>query len=747
MPAVKLPPDIQKLTEGRHEDPFSVLGRQKEQGGTVIRALLPFAEQVTLADNGESLQRIEGTDVFEWRGSGQGLPAHHRLIWRDKAHYEHIGHDPYTYGPQLPIALLEAFHEGRLSHAYDLLGARVHEVDGVAGVLFSVWAPNAERVSVVGDFNHWDGRANPMRLHPYQGVWELFIPDLGGGELYKFEIRSRLDGSIHLKSDPYGRHYQQRPNTASIVEPPTKFEWQDAAWLQARSKHDWLHAPMSIYEVHLGSWQRGPEGEMLSYRELAERLVDYVKNAGFTHVELLPVSEHPYDKSWGYQSIGYFAPTSRFGTPDDFRYFVDLLHRNGIGIILDWVPAHFPKDAHGLARFDGTALYEHEDPRKGEHLDWSTLIYNYGRHEVKSFLLSSARYWLEEFHLDGLRVDAVASMLYLDYSRTEWIPNQYGGNENLEAIAFLRELNEMLHVEVPGILTMAEESTSWPQVSRPTYLGGLGFDLKWNMGWMNDTLSYMANNPVHRRYHHDKLTFSMLYAFTENFLLPLSHDEVVHGKQSLLHKMPGDEWQRFANLRLLYTYMFTHPGKKLVFMGDEFGQGVEWNSEQTLDWYVLDYPYHQGIQALVRDLNGLYCSTPALYTYEFDWHGFEWIDCHDADQSILSFLRRADDDFVVVAVNFTPVPRTGYRIGVPEPGDYREVLNSDSAYYGGSNMGNGTRSLVAEPREWMGRPYSIELTLPPLAGVVIQPDRPPEPAAALEAEGEDGAEALPEVSE
>jgi len=478
---------------------------------------------------------------------------------------------------------------------------------------------------------------------------------------------------------------------------------------------------MSIYEVHMGSWQRGPEGEFLNYRTMAERLVPYVQEMGFSHIELLPITEHPYDPSWGYQTTGYYAPTSRYGNPDDFRYFIDTCHRHNIGVLLDWVPAHFPKDAHGLARFDGTALYEHEDPRRGEHLDWSTLIFNYGRNEVKNFLLSSALYWLEEFHVDGLRVDAVASMLYLDYSRTEWIPNQYGGRENLEAIDFLHLLNTVVHQANPGVLMMAEESTSWPQVTRPIHVGGLGFDIKWNMGWMNDTLRYISEDPVHRKYHHNMLTFSMLYCFSENFLLPFSHDEVVHGKQSMLHKMPGDEWQKFANLRALYTYMFTHPGKKLLFMGTEFGQGLEWNSAQVLDWYVLDYPVHQGVKSLVRDLNHLYHSTPALYQHEFEWQGFEWIDCNDADQSILSFVRRGDTGFVVVIINFTPVPRYNYRVGVPDPGVYHEIFNSDSGYYGGSNVGNGDRLPYAEAIPWMGRSYSMELVIPPLAGIVLAP--------------------------
>jgi 1,4-alpha-glucan branching enzyme len=588
-------------------------------------------------------------------------------------------------------------------------------------VLFATWAPNAERISVVGDFNHWDGRCHPMRVRGGSGIWELFIPDLEAGALYKFEIRSNRGGQILLKADPYGRHFEVRPSTASIVASSSRHTWQDHGWMEARAHHDWLHAPMSIYEVHLGSWQRDEQGNFLSYRELAMRLVEHVKKLGFTHIELLPITEHPFDGSWGYQTIGYYAPTSRFGTPDDFRFFVDYCHEHGIGVLLDWAPGHFPKDAHGLANFDGSALYEHEDPRLGEHKDWGTLIFNYGRNEVRNFLFSSALYWLEEFHIDGLRVDAVASMLYLDYSRNagEWVPNIHGGRENLEAIHFVRQLNEVTHDQHPGTMIMAEESTSWPMVSRPIYLGGLGFSMKWNMGWMNDTLEYISKEPIHRLYHHDKLTFSLLYAFTENFILPFSHDEVVHGKGSMLQKMPGDEWQRFANLRLLYCYMFTHPGKKLLFMGCEFGQGQEWNHATTLDWYVLDYPLHQGIQRLVGDLNRFYCNTPALHRFDFEHQGFEWVDCHDAAQSVLIYLRRAGDEFVITALNFTPVPRPNYRIGVPVAGQYLEVLNTDSEYYGGSNMGNGN-GIHSEPTPWMGRPHSIELTLPPLAGVVLR---------------------------
>jgi 1,4-alpha-glucan branching enzyme len=736
----ELSPALQQLVEARYHDPFGLLGRHEENGRVLIRALLPHAEEASIAEGNHQMQRIEGTDIFEWEGDAKQVPYRYRLIWRDDKHREHIAHDPYCYPPQLPDFDLHLFGEGKHWHAHRLLGSRVHQADGVAGVLFSVWAPSAERVSVVGDFNRWDGRAHPMRGHG-NGVWEIFIPDLAAGTVYKYEIRAR-NGDVFLKSDPYGRRFEMRPSTASIVEPPSDFEWGDADWLEQRAEWDWQHAPLSIYEVHLGSWQRGPEGEMLNYRELGERLVAHVKDLGFTHIELLPVTEHPFDASWGYQSTGYYAPTSRFGTPEDFRWFMDHCHRNGIGVILDWVPAHFPKDAHGLARFDGTALYEHEDPRLGEHLDWSTLIYNYGRYEVKNFLMSSALFWLEEYHIDGIRVDAVASMLYLDYSREEgqWIPNKYGGRENLEAIDFLRELNEVTHGQVPGVLMMAEESTSWPQVTKPTYLGGLGFDLKWNMGWMNDTLAYIAQEPIHRQYHQDMLTFSMLYAFTENFLQPFSHDEVVHGKRSMLYKMPGDDWQRFANLRLIYVYLFTHPGKKLLFMGCEFGQGEEWDSAAVLDWYLLDYPNHQGVQKLVRDLNNLYRSYPVLHTCDFNWEGFEWIDCHDAQNSVLVYLRKAGDDFLVVALNFTPVPRDDYRIGVPAAGVYKEVLNSDATDYWGSGKGNGHRILQTEDMPWMDRTQSLALTLPPLAGIVLKLGTPATTAQEVSADEEEEAD-------
>lgn len=605
------------------------------------------------------------------------------------------------------------FGKGDHRHIYRKLGA--HPRDG--GVAFAVWAPDADWVGVAGDFNGWQPAA--MTCLGDSGVWELLIAGVDAGACYKFAIRNRDSGLSQLKADPYAGYAELRPATASRVAPASEFQWRDREWLESRRQWDWLHAPISIYELHPGSWRRSGGG-FSSWRELAESLVPYVRELGFTHIELLPVAEHPLDISWGYQCTGYYAPSSRYGEPDDFRYFVDCCHRNGIGVLIDWVASHFPKDAHGLAGFDGSALYEHADPRQGEHRDWGTLIFNYGRCEVKSFLLANAFYWLEEFHLDGLRVDAVASMLYLDYSRSDgdWLPNRYGGNENLEAIYFLRELNERLHQQFPGVLVIAEESTAWPQVSRPVYAGGLGFSMKWNMGWMNDTLDYFSKDPVHRRYHHQQLTFSMLYAYHENFVLALSHDEVVHGKRSLLEKMPGDDWQKFANLRLLYTHMFTWPGKKLLFMGGEFAQRDEWCCERELDWWLLEHAPHRGVQKLVADLNQLYRNNPALHYRDFEQQGFEWIDCHDTEQSVLSYLRRGDGQVMVMVLNYTPVPRYGYRLGVPEGGVYREVFNSDSQWYGGGNIGNGG-AVAAAPEPWMGRAYSITLTLPPLAGVIF----------------------------
>lgn len=712
--------DSIKIIEARHHDPFSILGRHQKNKLTQIKVYMPYAESVFLEKADQPFQRITGTDFFEYTAENGELPKHYKLSWIDKDGQRHENYDPYDFPVQLSEFDRHLFGEGRHWHIYQKLGAHLHSVDDIEGVLFTVWAPNAGRVSVIGDFNLWDGRCHPMRNLGSSGIWELFIPGLKAGSLYKFEILNRESNEVLIKTDPYGQQFEFRPKTSSIVVDKDSYKWLDHRWMSHRASHDWLHEPMSIYEVHLGSWKRDAQGNFLNYRALATQLIDYVKEMGFTHIELLPVTEHPLDASWGYQTTGYFAPTSRYGTPDEFRYFIDTCHQNDIGVILDWVPAHFPKDYFALARFDGSALYEHEDPRKGEHRDWGTLIYNYGRNEVKNFLLSSAIFWLEEFHLDGLRVDAVASMLYLDYSRgpNDWIPNMYGGNENLEAIDFLKELNTVTHNQHPGTVIMAEESTSWPQVTRPTWTGGLGFSMKWNMGWMHDTLAYMSQEPIHRKYHHDQLTFGMLYAFTENFTLPFSHDEVVHGKGSLVNKMPGDEWQRFANLRLLYTYMYTYPGKKLLFMGCEFGQGTEWNFNRALDWYVLDYAHHRGVQTLIKDLNNLYKTHPALYSHDFDHHGFEWIDCHDVQQSIISYRRKNKHEDLFIILNFTPVTREHYRIGVPEAGDYTEIFNSDSAYYDGSNIGNDR--VQSEPVAWMNQPHSISLTLPPLGAVILK---------------------------
>ncbi|MEO1767855.1 1,4-alpha-glucan branching protein GlgB [Thiobacter aerophilum] len=717
----KVNPVYDALHEARLHDPFAHLGLHHTGSEWLVRVFAPHDERVWIETHSgwQPLEKRDERGIFEWR-SNERPPLPYRLRFEDGLG-SRLGYDPYALPNPIGEQDLYLFNEGRLLQAWRTLGAHVMEIQGIEGVNFAVWAPNAERVSVVGDFNRWDGRVHPMRVLGASGVWQLFIPGLAAGALYKFEIRNRDTGMVFVKTDPYARAMELRPGTAARVVGQSRHSWGDAAWLEARARHDWLHAPMNIYEVHAGSWRRKQDGGFLNYRELAEQLVPYVKEMGFTHIELMPISEHPLDESWGYQTTGYFAPTSRYGTPDDLRAFVDHCHQAGIGVILDWVPAHFPRDAWALARFDGTALYEHEDPRLGVHQDWGTLIFNYGRHEVKSFLLSSAHYWLSEFHLDGLRVDAVASMLYLDYSRKpgEWLPNRFGGRENLEAIDFLREMNTMVHGEFPGALTFAEESTAWPMVSRPVYLGGLGFSMKWNMGWMNDTLSYFGHDPVHRRYHHDQLTFGQLYAYTENFVLPFSHDEVVHGKRSLLDKMPGDAWQKFANLRLLFTYQLTTPGKKLNFMGNEFGHGREWNVRDGLDWSLLDVHWHQGIQACLRDLNRLYRDLPALHELDFFHEGFQWIDCHDADQSTLSYLRRArNGDMVVVVLNFTPVPRERYRIGVPQGGYYGEIFNSDSLYYGGSNLGNG-HGLSAQPVPWMGFSQSLELTLPPLAGIIL----------------------------
>ena len=721
-----MPDAIERLITARHHDPFAVLGQQQSNGKPVLRVFRPAAEQVTLLlPQGEAaLTRADERGIFEWKGQA---PAPWRLRIREGGEDFEIV-DPYAFGPTLTEQEMYLFNEGRLLESWRTFGAQTMTVDGVEGVRFAIWAPNAERVSVVGGFNNWDGRIHAMRSRGNSGIWELFIPGLHPGDLYKIEIRSRATGQIMVKSDPFAQGFELRPGTAAVVTHPSRHTWNDEAWLKARAERDWLHAPMNVYELHAGSWRRHPDGRFFTWTELKDSLIPYVAELGFTHLELMPITEHPLDESWGYQTTGYFAPSSRFGSADEFRAFVDACHQAGIGVLLDWVPGHFPMDAWALARYDGTALFEHEDPRLGVHQDWGTHIFNYGRAEVKGFLLASAHYWLDQFHLDGLRVDAVASILYLDYSRKhgEWLPNKFGGRENLEAIDFLREMNAMVHERFPGALTIAEESTSWPMVSRPVYLGGLGFSMKWNMGWMNDTLSYISQDPVYRRYNHNSLTFGQLYAYSENFVLPFSHDEVVHGKGSLIGKMPGDAWQKFANLRLLFTYQMASPGKKLNFMGNEFGQGLEWSEKWELDWGLLDTHWHAGVKAALRDLNHLYRDIPALHELDFDSAGFQWVDCHDADQSVLVFLRRDKHGrAVIVALNFTPIPREGYRIGCPgvatEPGFWREIFNSDSAFYGGGNLGNGA-GLMSEDQAWMGFEQSLVITLPPLAGVILAQD-------------------------
>lgn len=723
-----LDPRAKLLLQGRLHNPFEYLGPHQENGQYVVRVFNPHASKIWLQSpqDSEPLQLVHPDGLFEWHGSAELHHPYHLRIMEDlpelNSTAERLVHDCYAFVPGISSFDLHLFNEGKLHQAYRVLGSHAIQIDGIPGMRFAVWAPNAERVSVIGEFNRWDGRIHPMATHGSSGVWGLFIPEIEPGILYKFEIRNHT-GTLLVKTDPYANAFELRPGTAARAGLAIHHAWQDAAWIKQRTSWDWLHAPLNIYEIHAGSWKRHPNGNFYTYRELAGHLIPYLQDMGYTHVELMPVSEHPLDESWGYQATGYFAATSRFGSPDDLCHFVDHCHQAGIGVLLDWVPAHFPQDAFALAYFDGTALYEHEDPRLGFHQDWGTHIFNFGRKEVKSFLLSSAHYWLSQFHFDGLRVDAVASMLYLDYSRKEgeWLPNQYGGRENLEAIEFLRELNIMVHDVFPGALTLAEESTSWPMVSRPAYLGGLGFSIKWNMGWMNDTLHFMQLDPIHRRYHLGQLTFSQLYAYNENFILPFSHDEVVHGKGSLLDKMPGDAWQKFANLRLLLAYQMTSPGKKLHFMGNEFGQGREWRSGWELEWWQLGLEPHYGIQNLVRDLNRLYRTLPALHEQDFEQAGFSWIDCQDAERSLLSFMRRGlNGETVIIALNFTPVPRHRYRIGVPFHCTYQEIFNSDSHHYGGSNLGN-SGEIHAELLPWMELPYSIEIELPPLAGIILTP--------------------------
>jgi 1,4-alpha-glucan branching enzyme len=735
-PAIRTAEDsvLDAVAFGTSDDPFAFLGPHETthegRRALVIRTMQPGAERVELIVPGghsRPMERRHEHGLFEITiaidGEARAFTYRFRVI--EPGGYTRDIDDPYRFGQVLSDFDLHLLSEGTHFRAWEKLGPHTMTVDGVAGAHFAVWAPNAQRVSVIGDFNRWDGRVHPMRRLVPSGIWEIFIPDLSDGACYKFEVRTSAGHLLH-KVDPYARWFEVPPKSASVVWSDGRYEWRDHDWMRERASHrGWHDQPMSVYEVHLGSWRRVPEdgGRFQTYREMATTLVPYVREMGFTHIELLPVMEHPFSGSWGYQVIGFFAPTSRFGTPDDFRFFVDQCHRHGIGVILDWVPGHFPKDRHGLALFDGTSLYEHADPRKGEHQDWGTLVFNYGRNEVRTFLLSNALYWLEEFHVDGLRVDAVASMLYLDYSRKEgdWIPNQYGGRENLEAVDFLKQLNTETHGRVPGTVTIAEESTAWPAVSRPVYVGGLGFTYKWNMGWMHDMLKYIEKDPVYRRWAHGQITFSMLYAFTENFILPFSHDEVVHGKGSMLDKMPGDVWQKHANLRALYGYMYGHPGKKLLFMGGEFGQWREWNHESSLDWHLLQDRMHDGLRRWVQDLNRTYQRERSLHEVDFEGSGFSWIDCNDNENSVVSMIRRGRDprDFTVMLANFTPVPRPAYRVGVPEAGWYRELLNSDSELYGGSNLGNGG-GIETDPVPMHGYEHSLGVLVPPLAFVLLK---------------------------
>ncbi|KQP15774.1 glycogen branching protein [Methylobacterium sp. Leaf93] len=720
------PDAVAAVMRADHGDPFSVLGpHQIGPGLWEVRAILPEAKSASLLTAGKRIpfERRHQDGFYVARVQSEGRPLYELAVesWDGT---ERTRHDPYSFGSSLHQQDIDNLREIGSDVTYRVLGAQSMVLDGIDGFRFAVWAPNARRVSIVGDFNEWDGRRHPMRLWQTGGIWELFVPGLRAGVHYKFEIRGPDGSLLPLKADPVAFAAQKPPETASVLQGTNAPVWSDGKWMATRGEKDPRHTAISIYEVHLGSWARVAEegNRYLTYKELGERLIPYVKEMGFTHIEMLPITEYPFDGSWGYQPVSLFAPTSRFGTPDDFAAFVDTAHEAGIGVMLDWVPGHFPLDAHGLGQFDGTHLYEHADPRQGFHQDWGTYIYNFGRTEVSSFLAANARFWLEHYHLDGLRVDAVASMLYLDYSRRqgEWIPNQYGGNENLDAINFLRKTNEATYSHAPGTMTIAEESTSWPGVSHPTYTGGLGFGFKWNMGWMHDTLEFMSKQTIHRRYHHHDLTFGLLYAFSENFILPLSHDEVVHGKGSLLDKMPGDRWQKFANLRAYFGYMWGHPGKKLLFMGGEFGQQKEWNHNQSLDWHLLDDPLHRGVKDLVRDLNRLYTSTPALHVRDCEAAGFQWLVSDDQDNSVIAWARKGTSpgEVAVVVSNFTPIPRDGYRIGVPEAGFYREAINSDSERYGGSNVGN-MGGVQAEPVESHGQPYSLVLAAPPLGTMIF----------------------------
>jgi 1,4-alpha-glucan branching enzyme len=717
---------VQALVEGRHGDPFSILGQHQAPRGSVVRVFMPGAEFVELLsrETGKPLTRLQRVHAGGLFAGFLDQPAAYRLRigWPDAVQETE---DPYSFGMLLGELDLHLIGQGTHYELSHVLGALATTVDGVPGVRFAVWAPNARRVSVVGDFNSWDGRRNPMRLHPGVGVWELFIPRLGPGDRYKYEIIGPHGQLLPQKADPVARASEAAPGSASIVARSEPFRWTDAEWMSSRAERQCQNAPISVYEVHAGSWLRLPEegNRSLDWTELADRLIPYVSGLGFTHIELMPIMEYPFGGSWGYQPLGLFAPTGRYGTPEDFAGFINRCHEAGLGVILDWVPAHFPTDVFGLAQFDGTALYEHQDPREGFHQDWNTLIYNLGRNEVKGFLIASALDWLERYHIDALRVDAVASMLYRDYSRKagEWIPNRYGGRENLEAIEFFKHLNSIIAHRCQGAITIAEESTAWPGVTRPPEEGGLGFTFKWNMGWMHDTLHYMEQDPIYRSYNHGSFTFGMVYAFTERFILPLSHDEVVHGKGSLIRKMPGDEWQRFANLRAYFGYMWAHPGKKLLFMGGEIAQELEWNHDASISWDLLASPRHSGIQKLVRDLNRIYAAEPALHATDTEPSAFAWAVVDDSENSVFAMLRTSPDGkSVILAVsNMTPVPRMNYRIGVPETGLWREVLNTDAALYGGGDIGNGG-GVQAEEIPSHGRPASLALVLPPLSTILLR---------------------------
>ncbi|WP_205574684.1 1,4-alpha-glucan branching protein GlgB [Indioceanicola profundi] len=716
---------IQSLMDADHGDPFSVLGPHSDpQSGWQVRAIFPQAQSLAVIDQetGERLaeaQRIHDAGFWLARIPGAQRPYRFEI---DFGSGPMEMEDAYRFGPWLGDLDRHLIGEGTHERLWEKMGAHVVTHEGVAGTAFAVWAPNARKVSVVGDFNAWDGRRLPMRLHPGIGVWEIFVPHVGKGDSYKFEIRGPHGHLMPQKADPFAFQAELPPRTASVVHGIPQWEWSDQSWRDRRAQSNDRTAPISIYEVHLGSWKRGEDNRHMTYREMAEELVPYVAEMGFTHIEMLPITEYPFEGSWGYQPIGLYAPTSRHGGPEEFKAFVEACHAAGIGILLDWVPGHFPTDPHGLGMFDGTHLYEHADPRQGFHQDWNTLIYNFGRREVANFLTDNALFWLDHYHLDGLRVDAVASMLYLDYSRKadQWVPNRFGGRENLEAIDFMRRTNELTYGRYPGTMTVAEESTAWPGVSRPAYLGGLGFGFKWNMGWMHDTLQYISKEPIHRRWHHNDITFSLVYAFSENFILPLSHDEVVHGKGSLIGKMPGDRWQKFANLRAYFGFMWGHPGKKLLFMGGEFAQEREWNHDRGLDWFVTDLPDHKGVQNLVRDLNRLYRELPALHKLDCQPEGFEWLEGADSENSVLAFVRKdGEGNLVAVVCNFTPIVRQDYRLGVPSGGWWAERINTDAEVYGGSNVGNGG-GLQADEIPAHGRPYSLNLTLPPLATMMFQ---------------------------